>query len=298
MLKDIVLAAITPFDEDNNIDFSGAEKLLSFWRDEGVKNFFICGTCGEMMSLSNEERKRIIDFYTKRKEEDEHICVHVGGCEKESIIDLSRYSYDKNADSIAIVTPNYYKISQEELIEFYRHILNNIPNNEVYLYNIPQCTGLDILPETFVRLCNEFPHIAGIKYSFFDFSRIHEYLYKTPKNIIVLSGTDHMLIGLIASGVKGIITGIGCVYPKVFLSLLKAFKEHDEELVIKLQELAIEISSILDYGYVPFFKELLSYKGFCSSYCRKPYNPISEEKRKKLLNGSKVWEEKFNKILS
>lgn len=152
MLKDIVLATITPFDKQNKIDFKSNEKLLEFWRNGGINTFFICGTCGEMMSLSIDERKSVIDFYTERKKDNEHICVHIGGTSVQNIIELANYSESKNADSVCIVTPNYYKISQEELIEYYRNILKNIPNKEVYLYNIPQCTGLDLLPESLQKL--------------------------------------------------------------------------------------------------------------------------------------------------
>ena len=52
MLKDIVLATVTPFDDQNKVDFGSIEKLLTYWRDNSINTFFICGTCGEMMSLS------------------------------------------------------------------------------------------------------------------------------------------------------------------------------------------------------------------------------------------------------
>lgn len=298
MLKDIVLATITPFDNQNKIDFESIEKLLSYWRDNSINTFFICGTCGEMMSLSIEERKQVIDFYTKNKTNGEHICVHIGGVDKDKVIELGRYSNDKNADSVCIVTPHYYKINQDELIEYYSDILKNIPNKHVYLYNIPQCTGLDILPETLKKLSDKFPQIAGIKYSFFDFNRIHKYLYVNPDRVDVLSGTDHMLVALMSSGVKGIISGIGCVYPQVFVSLLKEFRNNNTEKVLKLQELAIEIAEIMEYGYIPTFKESLSYKGFCTPYCREPYKPKSKEYKDSLISKLNTWEAKLNKVIN
>lgn len=298
MLKDIVLATVTPFDKQNKIDFKSNEKLLEFWRNGGINTFFICGTCGEMMSLSIDERKSVIDFYTERKKDNEHICVHIGGTSVQNVIELANYSQSKNADSVCIVTPNYYKISQEELIEYYRNILKNIPSKEVYLYNIPQCTGLDLLPESLSTLSNEFPQIAGIKYSFFDFNRIHKYLYVNPKKIRVLSGTDHMLVGLISSGVKGIISGIGCVYPDIFVNLLNAFKEHNQEKVMILQEFAIEIAEIMEYGYIPIFKESLAYKGFCEPYCRNPYQPMSDIQKKSLIEKLNSWEKRLNKAIN
>lgn len=173
-----------------------------------------------------------------------------------------------------------------------------MPNKHVYLYNIPQCTGLDILPETLKRLSDEFPQIAGIKYSFFDFNRINKYLYVNPSKIDVLSGTDHMLVPLMASGVKGVISGIGCVYPQIFVALLKEFRNNNAEKVSKLQELAIEIVEIMEYGYIPIFKESLSYKGFCGTYCREPYKPKSKEYKDALISKLNSWEAKFDKIIN
>ena len=292
MLEKLILATVTPFKANKEVDFENLEHLLAFWRSHAISQFFICGTTGEMLSMTVDERKKMAEYYLSNKQSKEQICVHIGGVQVDDVIDLGNHAFDKGADSVSIVTPHYYKISQHSLAEFFRQAIKGISlEKDIYLYNIPQCSGNDLLPETLAQLVQEFPNIKGLKYSFFDMNRTQQYLFAVPKECTILSGTDHMAAALSMLGVHGIVTGAASVYPEIFVAYLEAVYGTNKQKVLEMQEIVTEIVDILGYGNMSIFKELLHRRGLCGPTVRSPLCPLTNGEKIELFKKIESWEE-------
>ncbi len=299
MLEKLILATVTPFQEDGSIDFDAQQKLIELWRRASVTRFFICGTTGEMLHLSIEERKQIVEFYMKNKKDSETVCVHIGGVDVDSVIELGTHAFSQGADSVSIVTPHYYKVSQEALIEFYTTAIKGISlEKEIYLYNIPQCASNDILPSTLATLADRFPNIKGLKYSFFDMNRMQEYIFAVSREFQFLSGTDHMAAALSMLGVHGTVSGAASVYPEIFVEYLNAVDNNDKSKILAMQKCITDIVVLLGYGNMSIFKELLARRGLCTTKVRSPLVALNTSERDVLFKNIEKWEKEASKFVS
>ncbi len=286
--------------KNDKVDYESISKLMKYWKEADVSRFFICGTTGEMLSLSVAERKEIAEFYVNNKSDKDTICVHVGSPHIDEVIELGKHAFTLDVDSISIVTPMYYKISQRSLLEYFRKVIKAISvDKKIYIYNIPQCSGNDLLPETFGLLLEEFPNIEGLKYSFLDMNKQQEYILSDKsKSKRFLSGVDPMAAALYQIGVTGMVAGTACVYPKIFNNFMEAVARNDKQKVLQTQVVIKEIANVTGNGNMSIFKELLSQKSLCSPFVRTPLVVLDDEE-KALLNAKvKQWEEKYSSEIS
>lgn len=300
MLENLILAAVTPFTSDNRVDFDSLSKLFKHWKAAGVSRFFICGTTGEMLSMNVQERKEITEFYVQNKEVGDAICVHVGSPHVEEVIELGKHAFTLDVDSISIVTPMYLKVSQRSLLEYFRKVVKAISlEKSIYLYNIPQCSGNDLLPETLGTLFDEFPNIKGLKYSFFDMNKQQDYILADKDGSRhFLSGIDPMAASLYQIGVTGMVAGTACPYPKLFNNFVNLVAKGDKKEILKVQAVIKEIATITGGGNMSIFKELLHQQGLCEPFVRTPLIPLNDDEKKVLNTQIKEWENKHSSILA
>ncbi|OON99619.1 MAG: hypothetical protein ATN35_00085 [Epulopiscium sp. Nele67-Bin004] len=297
MLEKLVLAVVTPFNQNQAVDYESTGKLLDIWRKAGISQFFVCGTTGEMLGLTLDERKEVAEYYLKNKKSTETICVHIGGVGIDEVIELGKHAFANGADSVSIVTPHYYKISQNAIADFYRQAIRGISaDKDIYLYNIPQCTGNDLSVECFSELINEFPNVKGLKYSFFDPNRTQSYILASDNKCNVLSGTDHMAVALVPLGVKGIVTGAASVYPEVFAKYLDMVFA-GKEVPLEFQQLVTEVVDILGYGNMSIFKAILNRKGLCKNIVRSPLVQLTPKEETELFTKVDSFESRVKKYL-
>jgi 4-hydroxy-tetrahydrodipicolinate synthase len=282
----VVVPMTTPFDQDGKVDIKALEKQIDFLIEKGVHGLYPCGTTGEMLLMSLEERELVAETVVKRAARRITVFVHCGAMATKDTLRLGTHALSIGADGIGVVTPSFFGIDDEAMFEYYKTISVNLPKDfPIYLYNIPQCSTNDISVKVCKELAQAYPNIVGIKYSGSDASRVLEYLKVNHYNYSVLVGADRLFLQYLVMGCEGTVSGCAGVFPEVFVSLYKAYKAGNIDEAKTLQRKANEIITILKAGTnLSLFKEALKLRGLEASYVRPPLLDISDKEKYELKN--------------
>ena len=281
LLKGIVCASITPMDRSGDIDYSSAEKLFRYIQESGINGVYPNGTNGESLSLREEERKRISEIAVSQLHGRVPVYIQCGSSSMDETVRHISHCAEIGADGAGIMTPAFFRCDRLALEIYYRTILEKAPDIPVYLYNIPSCTGNDILPETLETIRNEFPAVQGIKFSAPDLMRIKQYLSITDN---VLIGCDSLILDCLLAGGAGTVSGPCAIFPKRFSKLYSQFKAGDYEGAAETQRLifrtAMEMGTIPE---IPAIKKVLCWLGvIATDTCRAPLRCLTKEECTKL----------------
>jgi 4-hydroxy-tetrahydrodipicolinate synthase len=270
------VALITPFNEDESVDFASLEKLIDFVIDGGVNYVVTLGTTGETPTLSKEEKKDIINQTFEFVAGRVPVVVGIGGNNtKEVIKEIDSLPIEK-AEAILSASPYYSKPSQEGLYQHYKAIASSTAK-PIILYNVPGRTGSNLSAATTVRLANEVGNINGIKEASGNMTQCMQILRDKPQEFLVVSGDDNLALAQIACGMRGVISVAANCFPKEFSELVNYALKDDFNSARKLNNILLQGFDILfaennPAGVKAFCAEL----GVIKNYLRLPLVPLSE----------------------
>jgi 4-hydroxy-tetrahydrodipicolinate synthase len=270
------VALITPFNEDESVDFASLEKLIDFVIDGGVNYVVTLGTTGETPTLSKEEKKDIINQTFEFVAGRVPVVVGVGGNNtKEVIKEIDSLPIEK-AEAILSASPYYNKPSQEGLYQHYKAVASSTAK-PIILYNVPGRTGSNLSAATTVRLANEVGNINGIKEASGNMTQCMQILRDKPQEFLVVSGDDNLALAQIACGMRGVISVAANCFPKEFSELVNYALKDDFNSARKLNNILLQGYDILfaennPAGVKAFCAEL----GVIKNYLRLPLVPLSE----------------------
>lgn len=296
----IVIPIITPLTEDDRIDVESLKKLTDHCIDNGMSCLYPNGTTGEMMYLTVEERKLVAEVVVKHAAGRVPVFIQVGAWNQADTIELAKHAVQIGADGIGVVTPVFYKLSDDGLYDFYKAVSESVPKDfPVYLYSIPQNAVNDICPELAARIAADCPNVIGIKYSFPDVTRIQNFMpirTKSGEPFSVLVGPDHLFEAVCAIGGDGTVSGNAMCIPEHYSALWKAIQSKDYDLATKLQRRTNVLNSLLcSINNIAAYKVVLKTEGVISTTkMRRPYENLKPEEEKALLD--KLNELEYRKV--
>jgi len=214
------VAMITPFNEDKSVDFKSLKKIINHLIDGQVDYILVMGTTAESATLSFDEKNDILDFAKKEINGRVPIMYGLGGNNTADVIDKIEKTDLSGVDGILTVAPYYNKPNQEGLYQHFAAIATASPV-PVILYNVPGRTVVNILPQTVVRLANDFENIVAIKEACGSVDQIMELVRIKPDDFTVISGDDGLTLPLISVGVEGVISVIANAYPKAWSDMIR-----------------------------------------------------------------------------
>ncbi|HRO43271.1 MAG TPA: 4-hydroxy-tetrahydrodipicolinate synthase [Flavipsychrobacter sp.] len=215
------VALITPFKKDNTIDFEALEKLINYVIKDGVNYLVALGTTAETPTLTNEEKKEVLAFIVKVNAERVPVVCGIGGNNTSEVVAQIKDFDLSGVEGILSVVPYYNKPSQEGIYQHFKSIAE-ATDKAIILYNVPGRTVTNILPETVIRLANDFKNIVAIKEASGNMGQIMELIQKKPGNFTVLSGDDDLVLSQIAIGMEGVISVAANCFAKDFTYLVNA----------------------------------------------------------------------------
>lgn len=264
-------ALITPFHTDYTIDYEALDRILDQQLASEVDYIVVLGTTGEPATMTDEEKKAVRDFVIRKVNGRKPLVLGYGGnntrllCEQLRGEDLSGFA------AILSVCPYYNKPNQEGL---YRHFVevakaSPIP---VILYNVPGRTGVNMLPQTAIRIYEAMPdQILGIKEASGNEEQIAELIALAKgTNLHVISGDDGLCYQLMQLGACGLISVASNAFPQDFATLVH---EHKAWIQAKHEEM---ISLLFREGSPVGVKEVLRQQGLCQNTVRLPLAPASQ----------------------
>ncbi len=285
-LSGIVVPVVTPLTENDQIDVASLEKLVEHCIKGGLQAIYPCGTTGEMMYLTVEERKTVAETVIRKTAGRVPVYVHVGGWILKDTVELAKHAVEVGADGIAVVTPSFFKISEEGLIDFFVRVARSVPEDfPVYLYAIPQYAMNDISVIVAEKAAAQCPNIIGIKYSYPDMTRIQQMMRINDGTFSVLAGPDQLLTAVVSMGGDGVVSGSSQVIPEYYEAVWETLEKGDYELAAKKQQFTNRLNEVLcSVNNIAAYKAILQYQGIIQTRkTRKPLEEYTEVKTRELL---------------
>ncbi|NOZ36158.1 MAG: 4-hydroxy-tetrahydrodipicolinate synthase [Chlorobi bacterium] len=283
-LKGTGVAMVTPFRDDDSIDFNALKKLTEHIVNGGVEFLVIMGTTGENPTLTVQEQEAILNYVTEISEKKLPIVFGIGGNNTQAVINRIKNTDFTNIDAILSAAPYYNKPTQKGLYIHYKSIASASPV-PVILYNVPGRTSVNISAETTLKLANDFENIIAVKEASGNLNQVMQILKNKPENFTVLSGDDTYTLPYITLGMQGVISVTANAYPKQFSDMVRAALKHEintsQQLHYKLLDFTNAVFSEGNPGGVKAALEILN---ICKKYVRLPLASVSRETYNKIEN--------------
>ncbi|ACN83864.1 4-hydroxy-tetrahydrodipicolinate synthase [Brachyspira hyodysenteriae] len=276
------VALITPFTEDNQINYEKLEELIEFQIANKTDAIIAAGTTAESATLTPEERMQVIKFCIERTKKRTIVIAGTGTNNTASAVEFSKKSYEYGADMVMAVTPYYNKGNESGLIDYYTQIANSV-KCPVIMYSVPSRTGVK-LSLNVIKTLSEISNIQGIKEASGDISYVADIVNVAPK-LDLYSGNDDMVTPMMALGAKGVISVTSNIIPKENHDMVMNFLNGNVNEAIKTQIKYIDFvrAMFIETNPAPI-KEAMNIMGFNVGECRSPLGPLSEKNREHVKN--------------
>ena len=203
LFEGVATALVTPFC-NNEIDYTAMGEMIEYQISGGADAIVVCGTTGEVSTLSVDERKKLILFTVEKCNGRIPVIAGTGGNNTYAAAEMSLFAKEAGADGILSVAPYYNKGTKNGIIRHYREIAEKcrIP---VMVYNVPSRTGVNLTPEIYAEL-SEIPYITSIKEAGGNAVSWLSCVKKCGKKLTLYSGNDAETLQMMAVGAKGVVS--------------------------------------------------------------------------------------------
>lgn len=278
------VALVTPFNADGSVDYQSLVDIVEFNINNGTDYLVISGTTGESVTISKDEKLKISNTIIKTNAGRLPLVIGIGGNNTASVINELNFTDLNQFTAVLSVAPYYNKPTQEGLYQHFKAVANACPI-PLILYNVPGRTSKNMEPSTTLRLANEIENIIAIKEAGNNLDQYMELLRRKPKDFLVISGDDDLVLDVVLSGGAGVISVIGQALVNDFSKMihfgLKGNKKISKEIEKKVMPL---IKLIFEENNPAGIKALLQNMGLCNDTVRLPLVPASEQLKKKIAN--------------
>ena len=240
-----------------------------------------------MMYLTVEERKLVAEVTVAQAAKRVPVFVHVGAWNLKDTIELAQHAEKIGADGIGVVTPAFYKLSDQGLIDFYVAVANSVSKDfPVYMYAIPQNAINDVNAAVCEAVAKQCPNVLGIKYSYPDFTKLQQFLMVNDEKFSVLVGPDHLFEALCAVGGDGVVSGNAMIVREHYAAIWDAVQKKDYDLATKLQRRTNVLNATMcAINNIAAYKVILKEEGIIkTSNMRRPMENLTPDQEKALLD--------------
>jgi 4-hydroxy-tetrahydrodipicolinate synthase len=276
------VALITPFNEKNKIDFKSLEKLVTHVNLGSVDYLVILGSTSEPSSLNRKEKNNVISYIQSINHYNLPIILSIGGNNTKSVINHIKKLKYYNFEAILSVSPYYNRPSQEGIYQHFKNVAEST-QKKIIIYNVPSRTGSNILPETALRLAQEYDNIIGIKESSGDLFQAFELINNKPKEFSVISGDDALALPITLGGGEGVISVIAQAIPQTFSKMIdNSFENKINKVFESYYNIYNLINSLYKEGNPTGIKYFLNLLTICKLNVRLPLIKASKELKIKI----------------
>jgi N-acetylneuraminate lyase len=278
-------ALITPMNADESINYTALERIVELQIQDGVEGFYCCGSSGEGLLLTLEERKQVLEHVLKAAAGRVPVISHVGTIRTKDVIDLAAHAISAGALAVSMIPPYYYKFSMDEIIGYYEDVIRALPDVPAIIYNIPQFTGVEFNKDNAGRLlANE--NIVGIKHTSTNLYSLERMGQAFPGKALI-NGFDEQFLGALSMGSCATIGTTVNLFPTLFHQVRDAFDRGDMATAYRWQHaINLRVEETVHIGIFNAMKYGWTLRGVDCGFCRAPFRPLSVEARqtmKKLL---------------
>ena len=278
-LKGLGTALITPFKADKSVDYEALALLLDTQLTGAVDYIVVLGTTGEAATMTADEKREVRQFIVNYVHGRLPLVLGVGGNNTAAVtseLEAMRNGGILDFTAILSVCPYYNKPNQEGLYQHFCAIAEASPI-PVILYNVPGRTGVNLLPETVMRIWEAHPDkIAGIKEASGNVEQIKHLIDLAKGKLLVISGDDGIACEIMEAGGAGLISVASNAFPEDFRHIV-----HDKDAALQAKYNQM-VKLLFKEGNPVGIKAVLAQKGIIQNYLRLPLVPASETLNKEI----------------
>lgn len=293
-LRGLVAAPFTPFHDDGSLWIEQIQPLADKLAADRVEGAFICGTTGEGMSLTDEERTRVADAWVRAARRRFKVIVHAGHLSGAASAILAAHAQEIGADAVASCGPFFFPIrAVTQVVTALKPVAAMCARLPFYFYHIPQLTHLgqlgmiDLLKEAAL----EIPNLHGIKYTHNDLEEYTRLLEQEGARLDFPFGRDEIFLSALAVGARGAIGSSFNFIPSVFHDLMAAFERRDLDTARKLQARAAEtVRMMRAHGGLAAMKATMKLLGYDCGPVRAPLRNLTPAEETSLAHSLRALE--------
>lgn len=282
--KGVIPAFYACYEDDGSVSPERTQALTQHLMDKGVKGLYVCGSSGECIYQSKEERKVILENVMKVAKGRLTIIAHVACNNTADSQELAAHAESLGVDAIAAIPPIYFHLPDHAIAQYWNDISAAAPNTDFVIYNIPQLAGVALSIPLYQEMLKN-PRVIGVKNSSMPVQDIQMFKDVKGDDSVVFNGPDEQFISGRLIGADGGIGGTYAVMPELFLAADKAVKEGDfaraKEIQYKIDRIIYAMCACHGNLYA-VMKEILRMNGLDIGTVRKPLATIIEEDMPKI----------------
>ncbi len=276
------VALITPFNSDFSVDYSSLKKLVEYNILNGIDYLVINGTTAESPTINSFERDKIINTVVNVNNNRVPLVLGMGGNDTLRLVKEINSLNLQDISAILSVSPYYNKPTQDGIYEHYTYLAKNI-SKPIIMYNVPGRTSRNMVPNTILRLANEFESIIGVKEAGGDINQYLELIKNKPDNFLIISGDDDLALSSVISGGHGVISVIAQAFPKMFSKMINDALNNKHSIAKSTNDDLFKIISLIFKENNPAgIKYVLNKLNLCNDVLRLPLLSVSRDLRNQI----------------
>jgi len=291
-IRGVIVPILTPFNSDETVDVESLKKLVDYLIDNGVHGIWVSGTTGEFGNMSESERVKSIDTVVEHVAGRVPVIGNISGGSTKLTVAMAQQVSESGLDGIAATPPYYYPNAQDELLDHYRYIKDNV-SVPLWVYNIPQTVKTAVEPGTIATLAAE-GTVVGVK----DSSGAGELLAQLNVlceqgeiSLLRFLGTAFRVTSAGAVGTQGVIPGIANLIPAICAQGWEAGEAGDADgtrkanagVIVASKAARVAQGGSANAASFGAMKSALKIMGVLENdTMSKPFRPLAEEEKEQL----------------
>lgn len=281
-LQGLIAAPFTPMDKNGELNLKLIPEYYQFLKHNKVTGAFICGSTGEGVSMTFNEKKLTIKAWADatKNDKDFKVMTLLGGTCIADCIDLAKYAQNEGLYAVSFTAPFYFKpANAAALADCCKIIAASVPDMPFYYYHIPVLNGCNVsMIDLLKEVDGTIPNFAGIKYTHEDFMDFLSCLHFQNKKYDMLWGRDENMLSALAVGAKGAVGSTFNYAAPLYYDLIKAFNNNDLKKAQALQQQSIDMITLLGkYGGIATGKAYMKLTGLNCGEFRLPVRNMSSK---------------------
>jgi 4-hydroxy-tetrahydrodipicolinate synthase len=282
----VIVPMVTPFTRELLIDKTAVERILDTFHKAGVSPFLL-GTTGESVSITNEQKRLLVEVAVKHLKDRATIYAGISGNSIYESLENAKIYTDLGVDAVVAHLPFYYPMAADQMLKYYEQLANAVPC-PLILYNNPITTNFSI-PVDVIEKLSYHPNVYGVKDSERGMERLENSisLWKTREDFSHFTGWAAQSAHASLIGTDGIVPSTGNVTPVLYKDLFSAALLGNADTANELQDKANKISEIYQKNRnlsqsLPALKIMMQVAGLCEHYVMPPLYPLNENEQEQI----------------
>lgn len=274
---------ITPMNQNEEVNWEGLKKNIEHFISEGVAGLVVNGSTGEFVSLTKEERFKVVETAVEQINGRIPLLVGTAAETTKEAIEYTKQAERAGASGALLINSYYAHPKEEEIYEHFKAVAESV-QFPIMIYNNPFTSGVDISTETILRVGRDVENITHVKESSGDIRKVRDITRKGKGDIETFCGADDLVLESFLVGATGWISVAGNAVPKLVTELFDAVQNKELEQAWELYDKILPLCSFIEESgkYVQIIKRVMDLKGQAGGPSRKPRLPLTEEEDQKL----------------